>query len=222
MPLEREPWLDFQEVLELPDDGIQSISFHRGGEPLHRIEIGEPPSVSIDGPELSHSELVITVRTHHPRERASVLVLFSSDDGSSWLPVAIDPPEGQVRIPIDRLPGGDNCFFRATATAELQSASADSGHFRLPQRRQRLVLGLPGAECPEHPGPVALRAYVDTRGLGPIDPAAIRWVSDLDGELGFGYALTADLSPGRHEITVTVADGNGGSISERGIIIVGG
>src|SRR5690606_31277113 len=100
--------------------------------------------------------------------------------------------------------------------------SADSGHFRLPERRQRLILSLPSGECPVRPGPVALVAHIDTRGLQGVDPLEIRWVSNLDGELGFGYSLTPDLSPGRHELTVTAADGQGNSISERGIIIVGG
>lgn len=222
VPLEREPWLDFQEVVEWPAEDVRSITFHRGGEPLHRMEIGEAPTVSVEGPELNHSDLVATIRTHHPREAVAVLVLFSSDDGASWLPVAMDPPNGQLKIPIDRLPGGENCFFRAIATAELQSASADSGHFRLPQRRQRLILNLPNAECPVRPGPVTLTAHVDTRGLGAIDPMEVRWVSNLDGELGFGFVLNTQLSPGRHELTVTAAIGREHSISERGIIIVGG
>jgi hypothetical protein len=63
---------------------------------------------------------------------------------------------------------------------------------------------------------------VDTRGLGAIAPSDLRWTSDLDGELGFGYALTPDLSEGRHELTVTVPNGLGGTLAERGIIIVGG
>ncbi|MCC7341745.1 MAG: hypothetical protein IT170_11725 [Bryobacterales bacterium] len=222
VPLEREPWLDFQEVVEWPAEEVRSVAFHRGAEPFHRIEVGEAPVVSVEGPELNHADLVLSIKTSHPREAVSVLVLLTSDDGGTWLPVALDPPNGQVKIPIDRLPGGDHCFFRAIATAELQSASADSGHFRLPQKRQKLILCLPNPDCPVHDGAVTLTAHIDARGLGGVHPKEVRWVSNLDGELGFGFVLNTQLSPGRHELTVTADLGHGNGISERGIIIVGG
>jgi hypothetical protein len=63
---------------------------------------------------------------------------------------------------------------------------------------------------------------IDCRGLGAVRPDEIRWHSDLDGELGVGYELAAQLGDGRHVITVTAPDGRGGSLAERGIIIVGG
>lgn len=63
---------------------------------------------------------------------------------------------------------------------------------------------------------------VDNRGYGALAPQEIAWSSNLDGHLGFGYALVAQLSEGRHELTVSAANGIGGQISERGIIIVSG
>ena len=63
---------------------------------------------------------------------------------------------------------------------------------------------------------------IDCRGLGAVRADEIRWHSDLDGELGAGYEIVAHLRDGRHLITVTAPDGRGGSVSERGIIIVGG
>jgi hypothetical protein len=69
---------------------------------------------------------------------------------------------------------------------------------------------------------VALRAFVDSRGRGAPAPQEIRWTSSLDGELGFGRELVAQLGEGRHEITATAPDGIGGSLAERGIIIVSG
>jgi hypothetical protein len=53
-------------------------------------------------------------------------------------------------------------------------------------------------------------------------PSQMQWSSNLDGELGVGYDLTAPLSAGRHQLTVTAPDGIGGTLSERAIIIVGG
>jgi hypothetical protein len=50
----------------------------------------------------------------------------------------------------------------------------------------------------------------------------VRWRSSLEGELGPGLRLTAELGEGRHELTVTAPDGLGGTLSERAIIIVSG
>jgi hypothetical protein len=140
----------------------------------------------------------------------------------TWQPVAFDPPNGEVVIGADRLPGGPRCVFRAIGTAELQSATADTAPFDMPRTPRRLYLDVPSDGCPIAPGPVALSAMVDTRGLGAVAPPDIRWSSNLDGELGFGYALTPDLSDGRHELTATAPDGLGGMLAERAIIIVSG
>jgi hypothetical protein len=151
-----------------------------------------------------------------------VVLLFSGDDRATWQPVAFDPPDGEVLVESERLPGGERCFFRAIATAEFRSASADSSPFELPRSCRRIYLRLPDAHCPISPGAVPLGAMVDCRGLGAVPPDEIRWHSDLDGELGAGYELAAQLRDGRHVITVTAPDGRGGSLAERGIIIVGG
>jgi hypothetical protein len=222
VPLEREPWLDFQEVIEWPEEGVASIAFHRGEEPFHTITVGEAPLVAIEGPERREGSLVVRVDTSHPRERVSVVLLFSADEGLTWQPIAFDPEDGEVVIEADRLPGGPRCVFRAIGTAELKSATADTEPFDLPRSPRRLYLDVPSGECPIAPGPVALAAMVDTRGLGGIAASEIRWTSSLDGEIGAGYALTADLSEGRHELTATAPDGLGGRLSERAIIIVGG
>jgi hypothetical protein len=135
VPLDREPWLDFQEALEWPGDEVASIAFHRGGKAFFTIPVGEAPTVSIEGPERREGSLVVSVDTGHTREQVSVAVLFSSDDGVTWQPVATDPPNGQVEIAGDRLAGGERCRFRAIATAALRSATADTNRLQLIVRR---------------------------------------------------------------------------------------
>ncbi len=222
VPLEREPWLDFQEVLEWPAEDVASIAFHSGDDPFFTIAVGEAPVVSIESPELRDADLVVRVSASHPRERVSIVVLFSADDGATWQPVAFDPPNNELIVAADRLPGGERCLFRAIGTAELQSATADTEAFALARTPRRLYVDVPSDGCTIPPGPVAIAATVDTRGLGAIAPMEIRWTSDRDGELGFGYSLTPDLREGRHELTATAPDGLGGTLSVRAIIIVGG
>ena len=39
--------------------------------------------------------------------------------------------------------------------------------------------------------------------------SALSWVSSIDGALGAGQLLEANLSPGVHSITLTATDGDG-------------
>ena len=219
--LEREPWLDFTEVIEWTDQ-IAVLSFHQGGEPLAQLQVGEPPTVMLEGPERNEDTLTVRVYAEHPRERATVIVLFSNDGGETWRPVAYDPPDGIVTVSIDRLPGGERCSFRALATAELQTATAETEPFELPAATRRVWIDAPSSECPIAPGPVRIGALIDSRGLGPVEPQRIVWTSELDGELGRGAVIVPALSEGRHEIAVSLPDGRGGTLTERGIIIVSG
>jgi hypothetical protein len=222
IPLEREPFYDLHEAIEWPDDQVSALVLHDGREPLATIEVGEPPSVELSGPERQGDTLVVRVYAQHPRETPSVVVLFSGDDGETWQPVGFDPPNGELLVEAQRLPGGDRCFFRAVATAELRSSTADSSSFELPRSRRGLHLQLPDDHCPIAPGRIALSAMIDCRGLGAVPPDEIRWHSDVEGDIGSGYEVAPLLRDGRHVITVTAPDGRGGSLSERGIIIVSG
>jgi hypothetical protein len=219
---EREPYLDMHEAIEWPGEDVAALSFHRGGDPFARIEVGQAPRVKIEGPERREGNLLVKVRIEETRKPTSVVVLFSGDDGVTWQPVAFNPPNGEVLVEAERLPGGERCRFRAIATAELQSAQADTEPFELARARRRLHVVAPDDHCGIPPGPVALHALIDTRGCGAVAPQEIQWRSNLEGNLGFGLDLIAQLSEGRHEITATAPDGIGGTLSERAIIIVGG
>jgi hypothetical protein len=221
VPLERESHLDMQEVLEWPV-GVAAVAFHRGEEPLATMDVGDAPTVEITGPDRTGDRLEVRIRAAHPRETPSVVLLFTADDGLSWQPMAFDPPDGVFSVEQVRLPGGDRCRFRALATAELEPAMAETETFELPRTGRRLYVVTPDDECGISAGPVALRALVDCRGLGAVPPQHVRWQSSLEGEIGVGLDLVAHLGEGRHDLTVTAPDGLGGTLSERGIIIVGG
>ena len=147
------------------------------------------------------------VRAVHPRATPTIVVLFSADDGVTWVPVGFDPPNGELSLEAARLRGGPRCRFRAIASAELQSATADTEPFEHAGSPRRLHLDLPKEECGLAAGPVALSALIDTRGLGPVARHEIRWHSSLQGELGAGYELIAELGEGEHVITATAPDG---------------
>ena len=119
-----------------------------------------------------------------------------------------------------RLRGGASCRFRAVVTIGLRAGQRDSEPFDLPAVPRGLHLRLNAQDCAPHS--VLLSACIDTRGLGGVAAQDVVWASDRDGDLGRGHQLSARLSEGQHVITATIPDGLGGTLAERGIIIVGG
>ena len=218
--LEREPWLDITEVIEWPAD-VAAISFHRGGDALHTVEVGEGPTVAIEGPNWTDDELTVTVRTEHPSDAVFVVVLFTNDGGETWRPVGVDPPDGTLTIRQDRLAGGERCMFRARHGG---LADGDRRHrtVRVGIDRTAAVAGPAARRVSDRTRSCADRRARRHAGLGAVAPQDVTWTSDLDGHLGEGYAIESELTVGRHVVTATVPDGRGGSVSERGIIIVGG
>ena len=155
---------------------------------------------------MQEESLILHIRMHHPRSEASLVVLFTGDDGETWSPVAIDPTEtNPLVVNASSLPGGESCRFRAVATAEFRAASADSHSFSLPRTGRRLLIDAKQDHC--EAGRVDLIAMIDLRGHEGVAPHEIVWHSDLAGELGRGHMLSVDLEEGRHLITATIPGG---------------
>jgi hypothetical protein len=217
---ERAPHLEFVEVVEWSEE-VARIQIKRGDDKVASVDAGEAPRVDVSGPQQQDGKLTLNIRVHHPRSPVSLVVLFTGDNGETWSPVAIDPPQdGPLVIDAASLPGGESCRFRAVATAELKAASADSQSFSLPRAERRLMIDLK-EDCCES-GRVDLRAMIDLRGHAGVAPQDIVWQSDLAGELGRGYSLSVNLEPGQHRITATIPGGTQDRLQEVGIIVVGG
>jgi hypothetical protein len=223
-PSGREPWLDFEEVLEWPaEHEVSRLVFHDGAEPpIGELPVGQAPSVQLEGPHPVEAGLELQVHARAGEgELISAVLLFSHDDGQTWSPAAIGVPLDEAFV-VDprRLRGGTCCRFRAVVTAGLQAAQADSEAFELAPVARGLYLRLDADPCRQNL--VRLSAFIDTRGLGGVQAHEVLWASDRDGAIGRGFDLELPLSDGRHEICATIPDGLGGTLAQRGIIIVGG
>lgn len=218
--IERAPRLDFVEAMEWSDE-VTRIQINRGDSRIASLDVGEAPSVEISGPQRREESFILHIRVHHPRSPASLVVLFTGDDGKTWSPVAIDPAQSDpLVVDASRLPGGESCRFRVVATAEFRAASADSQSFSLPRTDRRLVIDAKEAQC--EPGRVDLTAMIDLRGHEGVAPHEIMWHSDLAGELGRGHMLSVDLEEGRHRITASIPGSASDRVQATSIIIVSG
>jgi hypothetical protein len=218
--IERAPRLEFVEAVEW-SDAVTSFQITHGETQIVRLDVGDAPSLEVSGPQRRDESLVLDIRVQHPRSGATLSVLFTADDGETWSPVAIEPKQDEpLAIPISSLRGGESCRFRAVATAEFRSASADSESFSLPRTDRTLLIDIRESHC--RAGRVDLAAMIDLRGHAGVAPHEIVWHSDLAGELGRGYALSIELEEGRHLITATIPGGASDRVQQTGIIIVGG
>lgn len=221
VPKGREPWEDFDEVIEWPE-GAHALSFHDGGEPLLVVGSGEPPQLEVSEPQQANEHIQFRITARHPRVTPSVVVLFTGDDGQNWWPVAFDPPDGEITVAVSSLPAGRQSRFRIVATAQLRSAVLETGLIDLPVVTRKLHMFLPADDCGTTGGQVLLRVRVDLSGYPSPSPHELHWSSSVDGELGTGFDLLTGLSTGTHQLTVSGPDGAGSTMQAHGIIIVSG
>lgn len=214
------PWSDFVEAVPWPDGDVARLVIRKGDETINELILGEPPRVRIEARQTEHNVIEVSVSASHSRQSPCAVLLYSCDDGVSWEPVSLSlRPEGVVKIPVSRLRGGRKCRFRASVTAELQGAEADTEPFALPLQGRAIHVQISAARCD---GELSLlRAFVDTRGYDMCLPNEVRWRSNVDGDLGCGWDLAVALSEGSHEITASIPDGIGGTVAGTGIIVVG-
>jgi len=218
---DREPSLDFVEAIPWPAEEVVGVAVHHGREPLQVIRVGDCPTLEVGQPRVEDGVLSVDWRASHERTPPTVVVLFSDDDGVRWEPVALDA-QAPLRLPLGAVRGGDRCRIRVVASAELCSVTLDSEPFPMPASGRRVYVAPLVCSCLAADRPVTLRALVDTRGLGAPPLEAVQWHSNVQGELGAGLDLSVHLDVGTHDVSVSLPDGLGGTVSDRAIIVVGG
>ncbi len=127
---------------------------------------------------------------------------------------------GGGRVEFD---GSDQARLRVLASDGFNTVVAPSALFEVERKGPQWVTIV----APEEGGVFPIYALPRLQGGawdaedGVLEGASLVWSSSIDGELGTGDDLYAELSPGLHTITLTATDSDGASGSTSVSIQVG-
>jgi len=137
-------------------------------------------------------------------------VLYSHDGGASWQPVSPRITTTTYLLDTSQVGGGDQCLIGVRVSDGLNTAHDESDAvFQVATKPPQAFIYAP--EEDEASLTKGRRASFAGRGHdledGLLPAGSLSWSSSLDGFLGTGYSLvTADLSLGTHQITLTATD----------------
>jgi hypothetical protein len=139
---------------------------------------------------------------------------YSSDNGTTWMPLSSRIDETSYCVDASALPGGSEALIRVLAsdgfhTSMDQSDDAFNIPLKGPQNLVGNTIGPPMRSC-YFGKPVVFKGSAFDPEDGMLSNTSLSWTSDADGFLGTGRVLTVtDLTPGEHNITLTATDSDG-------------
>ncbi len=182
-----------------PNGPVVKLRSPKGGEP-----IGATLHVQWEAHDLDADPLVYTV-------------LFSHDNGKSWITLVSELDRTSFAIPSASLPGGKECLLKVMASDGFNASSDVSGQaFSVPDSKPMVFVTSPsdGSIYNLHEE-VLLKAVGFDKEDQSLDDASFLWTSDMQGELGRGKEWKlSTLRLGRHKISVQLQDSSGQMAAE--------
>lgn len=204
----REPWLDGTAAIVLR---------YQGTEVLRRALTSSAPIVHLMQPNGGESwgagDQTLRWEASDPDgDPLQTLVEYSRDDGATWQTVALPGDTTSLTIDASYLPGSPTARVRVIVSDGLQTTTDESdGSFSVSDKPPKVfITSIEEDKTLKLGTPLILIATGSDPEDGPIEDAAYRWASDVDGVLGQGgFLTTSALSLGEHIITLETADSRG-------------
>jgi hypothetical protein len=190
--------------------GAQTLASVRVSARAPRVRILSP-----GGGKTLRGQVTVRWRAKDPDGNRLVYSVLYTPDGRRFLSLATGLTRTALRVDLSRLPGGTRARFEVVASDGVRTSSDRS-------RRPFSVAGAPPRVSIASPAPnaelVAGRPIVLTGAAadplaGSLSGSQLVWSSSLQGALGRGTAITTELRPGKHVLTLRATTGTGRSAS---------
>ncbi len=194
----------------------RTLRVSQWGRVLHERRVKAPPAIDAAWPGaevLAGAEATLSWSCADP---AVVAMWQFSADGKNWLPLTLPQPAGKSRLDLRAVPGGKACRLRLLASDGVQTQRIDSPAFARKARGWVALLMAPADGSQAAAGAeveLVGQGFEAERRLAEFDK--LQWVSSIDGALGSGHRRRVRLSPGKHQITLTVAGKASSSVQLR-------
>lgn len=150
-------------------------------------------------------------------------ILYSPDGGTAWLQQG-DITGTSDTMDFSQLPGSTNALIQVLVSDGVNTGSATSSPFSVPNHvpSSVAITNPPDGYAQPAADMISLRGGAFDADDGYLPDSALSWSSDIQGSLGTGSPLYANLNPGTHKITLTATDSDGNAISTSVNVIIGG
>jgi hypothetical protein len=195
--------------------GVKEIVLRHGKIILDRIEVSETtPSVKVlspnGGEHWSGLEKVQWAMSDPDKNVLSSNLLYSPDNGMTWIPIASQLSGDEYVIDTRTLPGSDSARMRVIVSDGFRTAEDDSDEpFAVEKRAPQVSITSPLMGYYYLAGqPITFQAEANDLEDAVLPETAYAWF--LNGEVfGMGSHMEASLPPGDYEVTVLVQDSDG-------------
>jgi len=182
-----------------------------------QVASAHPPSVTVTYPNasgltLSGTQSIKWTGSDADHDPLSYAILYSRDNGATWMGVAANITDTSYELDFSGLPGtkGASGLIKVLASDGFYSAEDTSDNpFTVANKPPSAAILSPSSGATFYTGP---QIVLEGSGVGLQDgslPGSVMsWTSSQDGALGSGQQLEVNLTPGLHTITLTVTDSN--------------